>query len=309
MINFFIKTTLILLSFVNLASASEKLLITVNQYVNHTSLNSAYFGLIESLKSRGIIPNKAELVSSNAQGSISNSVQISKYHASLSPDFMVAIATPAVQTNVKAQKNKKSIVAFLAVTDPSAANLTSVKNIIGVSDNPPIDELIDIIASIFPNLKSIGIIFNPGEINSIKILEKLERVLSRLGIRIQKVSISNASNIKTAMNKLVSSVDLIYLPQDNLVASALDNISSIAKINKVLLISNDPALVQKGVGISLGSDYFLCGKKLGNMIADLIEGVEIQENIQNIENRELKINRDILKEFSIKVPDNLGEKI
>lgn len=301
-----VKFIFIFLSFIGPALANGKILITVNQYVNHIALDAAYDGLVESLKTREIIPNRAELITSNAQGSISNSVQISKYHASLSPDFMIAIATPAAQTNLKA-KNKNSKLAFVSVTDPSAANLTGAHNVIGVSDSPPIVELVDVVRKIFPDLKRVGIASNTGEINSVKISEKLEKVLSSFDIKVKKVSIANSSDIKTAMNKLVSSVDLIYLPQDNSVVSALDNIASIAKANKVPLIANDPTLVQRGVFLALGSNYFKSGKQIGNMIADLIEGIDIKENIQNTKIKELKINEDLAKEFSIKIPDSLGE--
>ena len=141
-----------------------------------------------------------------------------------------------------------------------------------------------------------------------KMSEKLKKVLSNFDIKVKKASIANSSDVKTAMNKLVSSVDLIYLPQDNSVVSALDNIARIAKKNKIPLIANDPTLLQRGVFLALGSNYFKSGRQLGNMIADLIEGVDIKENIQNTKIKELKINEDLAKEFSIKIPDNLGER-
>lgn len=307
MMNNLIKFIFIFLGLINSSFANEKVLITVNQYVNHIALDAAYDGLIDSLKARKIIPDKAEIVTSNAQGNISNSVQISKHHASLSPDFMVAIATPAAQTNLKA-KNKNSKLAFVAVTDPSAANLVGIENVIGVSDSPPISELVDIVRKIFPDIKTVGIISNSGEVNSVKMSENLEKALSIFNIKVKKASIANSSDIKTAMNKLVSSVDLIYLPQDNSVVSALDNIASIAKANKIPLIANDPTLVQRGVFVALGSNYFKSGKQLGNMIADLIDGISLKENIQNTETKELKINQVLAEEFGIKIPDNLGEE-
>lgn len=308
MMNNLIKFIFIFLSLTSPSLASEKkALITVNQYVNHIALDAAYDGLIDSLKARKIIPDKAEIVTSNAQGNISNSVQISKYHSSLSPDFMVAIATPSAQTNLKA-KNKNSKLAFVAVTDPSAANLVGIENVIGISDSPPIPELVDIVRKIFPDLKTVGIISNSGEVNSVRMSENLEKALSIFNIKVKKASIANSSDIKTAMNKLVSSVDLIYLPQDNSVVSALDNIASIAKANKIPLIANDPTLVQRGVFVALGSNYFKSGKQLGNMIADLMDGISIKENIQNTRTKELKVNHGLAKEFGIKIPDNLGEE-
>ena len=77
-------------------------------------------------------------------------------------------------------------------------------NVIGVSDSPPIAELVDVVMKIFPDLKTVGIISNAGEINSVKMSKKLEKVLSSFDIKVKKASIVNSSDVKTAMNKLVS---------------------------------------------------------------------------------------------------------
>ncbi len=148
---------------------------------------------------------------------------------------MVAIATPSAQTLMKA-KTDTSTLAFLAVSDPEAINLTNRADIIGVADNPPIEELIEKITQIFPDIKNIGVIFNYGEINSIKTVERLEKVLKDRNIILKKIAITNSNDIKNAFNKLIGEVNLIYIPQDNTVVSALASMVSMSKANKILLL-------------------------------------------------------------------------
>lgn len=290
----------------NLAFGEGKVLITVNQFVNHVALDSALDGVETALKDRQILPNVAEVLVSNAQGNVSNSVQISKYQASLEPKFMVAIATPAAQTSLKA-KGANSTLAFVAVSDPAAANLVGPENVIGVSDNPPILELLDITAKVFSELKNIGVIYNAGEVNSVKITKKLEELTKERGIKLHLASINSSGDIKLAMQKLIGKVDVIYLPLDNSVVSAIDGIVSISKSSKVPLICNDPVLVKHGVMIGLGANYFNSGVQLGNMIADLIEGKKLQQNIQQSKWMELKINREAAKYLNINFPNDLVE--
>ena len=294
----------VLLGFINSSFAEEKILITVNQFVSHVSLDAAYDGLNKALNERKVVPDRAELILGNAQGNISNSVQISKYHASFKPKFMIAIATPSAQANLKA-RGKGVALAFVAVTDPEAANLTGHNDIIGVVDNPPIEELIDLAMQVFRKLQIVGVISNPGEINSARITEKLEAILKSHNIKLKKVSITGSNDIKSAMNKLVGSVDLIYLPQDNSVVSALDSIASISRATQTPLIANDPTLEGRGVLLALGANYFKSGQHLGNMIADLIEGKELKQNIQDTGIKELKINKKLVEEFDIDIPKNL----
>ena len=301
---FFIVMIITILGFICPSIAEDKVTITVNQFVSHVALDAAYNGLVKSLEERDILPNKAGIIMANAQGNIGNSAQIAKHQASAKPEFMVAIATPSAQTLMKA-KTDTSTLAFLAVSDPEAINLTNRADIIGVADNPPIEELIEKITQIFPDIKNIGVIFNYGEINSIKTVERLEKALKDRNIILKKIAITNSNDIKNAFNKLIGEVNLIYIPQDNTVVSALASMVSMSKANKIPLIANDPTLVDQGVMMALGTNYFRSGEQLGNMIADLIEGKKLEKNIQNTNIKELKINDEVVKEFGIVIPENI----
>lgn len=285
---------------------SQKTTITVNQFVNHIALDSAYDGLKQSLSDQGYFPDKVKLIYGNAQGNISNSVMISKHHASLNPDIMVAIATPSMQTNLKAKVGieKDVVTAFLAVTDLSSLNIDNQQNLIGVTDNPPIDELFILATKIFTDLKMVGIVYNAGEINSVKIVSDLERTAANYGFMIKLATINSSNDIKGAIAKL-SEVDLIYLPQDNTVISALDNVVTLTKKAEIPLIANDPTLVERGVMLALGTNYYNSGQQLGNMIIDLIEGKEIKPAIQSSNVNELRINQEIIKMFNIQIPNNI----
>ncbi len=301
---FFIVMIITILGFICPSIAEDKVTITVNQFVSHVALDAAYNGLVKSLEERDILPNKVKIIMANAQDNIGNSAQIAKHQASAKPEFMVAIATPSAQTLMKA-KTDTSTLAFLAVSDPEAINLTNRADIIGVADNPPIEELIEKITQIFPDIKNIGVIFNYGEINSIKTVERLEKVLKDRNIILKKIAITNSNDIKNAFNKLIGEVNLIYIPQDNTVVSALASMVSMSKANKIPLIANDPTLVDQGVMMALGTNYFRSGEQLGNMIADLIEGKKLEKNIQNTNIKELKINDEVVKEFGIVIPENI----
>ena len=110
-------------------------------------------------------------------------------------------------------------------------------------------------------------------------IEKLELEAPKLDFEIKKIAVNNSSDIKMAMTKVADMSDIIYLPQDNTIISAVDSIVSIAKSTKKPLIANDPLLVEKGVFLALGTNYFKSGEKLGNLIADRIEGREVLEKI------------------------------
>jgi len=282
------------------ALESEKILITINQFVNHPALDAATDGIRNALKDRGFIPGKVEIKFDNAQGNMANAAQIAKHQAALQPAVMVAIATPSAQVTLKA-KNANSLLAFAAVTDPNAAGLAGT-NIIGVGDQPPIYDLLKVIKQTLPQAKTIGIIFNPGEVNSVKMTEEMNKLASADGFKIEKAIVNSSSNIKLAVQQLIPNVDLIYLPQDNLVVSSIDTIAKIALKAKVPVVANDSTLVRKGLLFALGSDYFQDGIKLGNMIADHLSGIKVTPNIQSAGAKTLKFNDKIAAELNIVIP-------
>lgn len=288
MIKYFIAICLSVMNVVSIM-ADDKILITINQFISHPALDQAKLGIEAALSSRNMLPNRINIKFDNAQGSVVNSAGIAKHQAAFLPKFMIAIATPALQSNLKAAK--ASTVGFIAVSNPEEIITSSTSDrVIGVKDQLPLDELINITAKVLPKIKNVGVIFNNSETNSIKGIESLEIAARKIGINVKKAVINSSTEAKSAALSLVESVDAIYLPLDNTVVSAVAAIMQTCFKANIPVIANDPSLTDSGVLIALGSDYFSNGKQLGNMIADIIEGKALTTNIQPPNNIELKIN-------------------
>jgi len=291
-----------LLSFSNSLLAADKILITINQFVSHPALDAAKNGIVQTLAKRKI--SNLSIQEDNAQGNISQSAQIAKHQASLKPRFMVAISTPSAQSNQKA-KQKGTALAFVAVTDPFAAGLSKDADTLGVTDAPPIEELVALFPKIFPQLKTVGIVYNPGEINSVKALERLQRAAEKYHFTVKIVPVNASANVKLAAQSLVGSIDILYLPQDNLVISALNTIIDVCKKAKIPVVGNDPSLVEKGLLLALGQDYFQSGVQLGTMIADTLEGKPVRPSIQSLQTQALTVNHVVVKALGITLPSDL----
>ena len=78
-------------------------------------------------------------------------------------------------------------VVFSAVTDPVAAKLVkswdaSGTNVTGVSDMSPLDKHLELIKKVVPNAKRVGVIYSPGEANSVAIVEALKKAAPAAGL-------------------------------------------------------------------------------------------------------------------------------
>jgi putative ABC transport system substrate-binding protein len=271
-------------------------IVTINQFADHPALNDASNGVKDALRKR--IPSVI-LDEQNAQGNPTQAFQIAKHQAASNPDAMVGIATPSAQSALKARKGDKVIVSFAAVTDPKAANLDNGVNLVGVTDRPPVEKLISLVVKIFPNKKRIGAIFNPGEINSINTVARLQKICDELGLTLVEAPVNSSSNIKMATQKLVEEVDIIYVPQDNMVVSSIDAVIQVTQnrdvpiVDNIPAISNDDSYIAKGIFMALGTNYYKSGLQLGNMLADQIESKSTKNNIQDADSEEMVINYEL----------------
>jgi len=141
------------------------------------------------------------------------------------PTVIVPISTPSAQAVVAATKDIP--VVFTAVTDPVGAELVKDAampggNVTGVSDLSPLADHLALIKEITPDAKTIGVIFKPGEANSVTLIEKLKELAGPAGYEVVEASATKTADVQQAARSLVGKVDVIYVPTDNTVVSALE---------------------------------------------------------------------------------------
>lgn len=103
--------------------------------------------------------------------------------------MLVGIATPSAQALVSATRTIP--VVFTAVTDPVGAKLVKSmkqpgKNVTGLSDLSPVAQHVELIQEILPQVKSIGVVFNPGEANAVTLVNLLKESAEAKGIKVWK---------------------------------------------------------------------------------------------------------------------------
>src|SRR5690606_35641234 len=129
----------------------------------------------------------------NAQADQATLTAIANQFAQDEKDLILAIATPAGQA--VAQVVTDAPVLFAAVTDPVAAELvesweTPGANVTGVSDMNPVDEQLELLLEIAPDIKSVGIVYSSGEINAEVQVAAAEEAAGELGLTIVKAAVS-----------------------------------------------------------------------------------------------------------------------
>lgn len=290
--------------------------IAITEIVDHPSLEQAKLGIIEELKEQGYETNKnLKIIEENAQGSIATATLIAKKFVSLKPDIIISISTPSTQAALKAGKEAGIPIVFSSVSDPVAAGLVKSLDapnsaVIGASDSAAITEELQLIETIVPKIKTLGVIYNAGEANSVKTIALLKSELKGKW-KVIESPVANSNMIAQAMTALVGKVDAIYLPSDNTVFSAMAKLVDISRKNHIPLFSSDPDSVAQGVLACYGYTQYLVGRTAGKLVVKLLHGEKIENlRITNPKQAVIAVNKNTAQELGIDIPSSiLGQNV
>ena len=290
------------------AAPAEMKTVAITAIVEHPALDAVRKGVIEELAAQGYKEGEnLKIDFQSAQGNTATAGQIAKKFAGDNPDVIVAIATPSAQSMVAATKTIP--VVFSAVTDPVAAKLVpsweaSKTNVTGLSDELPLQPQIDLMKKIVPNLKSVGYVYSPGEVNSTIVLDQLKAALDKDGITVAAAPAQRTTDVPTAARSLKGKADLIYTSLDNNVVSAYESLYKVAVENKLPLVASDTGSVERGAVAALGINYHDMGVATGKMVVRILKGEKAGDIApQRMEKLDLYVSKKHAAEQGITLSD------
>lgn len=259
-----------------MAITGDQKTIGITQIVEHPSLNAIREGIIEQLKKEGFVEGKnLTIIYENAQGNPTVAAQIAQKFASLALDVVIPISTPSAQTIV--HHIKTTPIVFAAITDPLAAKIVSSLdhpggNVTGVTDAPPLEEQLNFIITCIPQLKNLGVVYNPGEANSVAMVDALKVLAKKKNIKVITATASKSSDVKAAALSLVARVEAIFVGNDNTVISGLEPLVQVCLNTKKPLFVSDPDSVDRGALAAYAYDQRLMGEQVGTMVVRILKG-------------------------------------
>lgn len=292
-----------------------KLSIGIIQYVEHVALDAAREGFIAALKDNGYVDGENITIDlQNAQADQSNLSTISDRFVSNKVDLVLAIATPAAQSI--AGKTKDIPILATAVTDFTSAKLVNSDaapggNVSGTTDMNPIKEQIDLLVKLAPQAKTVGLIYTSSEDNSILQAKIAKEAIEKAGLKYTEVTVTNSNDVQQAAQSLVSQCDAIYVPTDNVVASAMPVVSGVTTQAKIPVICGESGMVDNGGLATLGINYKDLGYQTGLMAVKIFKGEAKPETmpIESAKGFDFAINGTVAKEIGLEIPADLKEYV
>lgn len=296
-----------------LSAAAQEVTVATTAIVEHPALDAARDGVRDELAAAGFVEGKnLRFLYESAQGNPATAAQIARKFVGESPDVIVPISTPSAQAVVSATKDIP--VVFTAVTDPVGAKLVGDPkmpggNVTGMSDLSPIGKHLDLIKEITPDAKKIGVPFNPGEANSVTLMELIKKEAPARGLTVVEAPATKSSEVLGAAQSLVGKADVIYVPTDNTIVSAFEAVVKVGVDNKVPVYAGDTDSVPRGAIAALGFNYYDIGRQTGKMVVRVLKG-EAPGSIpvEGVEITELYVNPGMARKMGVSIPEPLIAK-
>ena len=297
----------------NSNEVKEMYTIGINQLVQHDALDASREGFIEGLKEKGFEEGKnLKIDYQNAQGDIAIAKTVSDQFVTSKVDMIFAIATSSLQASYNATKDIPIV--FTAVTDPIGAGVaesweSSGTNVTGTSDMVSMEKQLSLLTTLVPYIKTLGVIYNSSEANSLAQVQELKKEAEKNAIDIKEISVTTVNEINQNLNAAIGSIDALYAPTDNTVASAYDLVGNICVNKNIPILCGEEAGVSKGGLCSIGIDYFKLGKEAGYKAAEILNGAKPEDiEISTLSDMSITINTEVAEKLNITIPEDINTK-
>ena len=295
----------------NKSSSNELIKIGIIQLVEHPALDQAHQGFVDGLKEAGYEEGKnIEFDYQNAQGEQANCITIAQKFLNDKSDLILAIATPAAQDAANLIKDIPILVT--AVTDPETAKLVEKNdapngNVSGTSNLTPVDEQMELLKKLVPNVKTVALMYNSSEQNSKFQIDMAKRKLDEMGISYIEATITNPNDIQQVVQSIIGKAEAIYIPTDNMLASGMANVIAVTEPAKIPVICGEVDMLKSGGLATYGISHYELGKLTSKQAVRILKGEAVPANmpIEYLQTPTLSINTNAAEKLGIIIPEDI----
>ncbi len=258
--------------------------IALVQHASLPALDDGIDGVLEALAARGFVDGeRLDVTRYNAQGDMTVANAIAAQVTSEGLDMIITSSTASLQTVANANRSRTAptVHIFGVSSDPYGAGVNISREdhldhppyMAGLGSLPPVRELFELLRSINPALRRVGLVWNPAEANS----EAATRLARDAAVEFGMELVEGNAESSTAAGEVAQAVlsrgvDVLWVSPDVTVYTAVDVLIQAGRRAGVPVVTSLPGSVSRGAFLDLGARYADIGYVQGLLAADVLEG-------------------------------------
>lgn len=228
-------------------------------------------------------------------------------------DLLAPITTP-MSIETLSQAAGRVPVVFLGVTDPVGAELVnSLENpekCSGVSDNPPMDGVVELVRLYLPQAKSIGVPYDPKDQPGVTTAKRTAAAGEAGGLRVVLLPVASESELRAAVRGLSAQVDALVIGMDNLMMKNAGIVSRTAMEQGKPVFAADDKSVEMGAAAGVGVDYADVGRLGGDIAVKVLKEHQPVGRIpvEMLKTGQVFFNEQTANSLNLQIPKDTQER-
>lgn len=290
------------------AFAEESYRIGICQLVQHEALDNAAMGFKAALTE--LLGDRVSFNEQNASGDVTTCVAIASAFIAEDVDLILANSTQALQAAYASTGDIPIL--GVSVTDYAAAldmdewtGVTGV-NVSGTSDLAPLADQAELLRSLYPEAKEVGLLYCSAEANSIYQVAIMTGQLTAMGYRCTPFAFTDTNDVFSVAQAACAASDVIFVPTDNTVAICKDVIRNAVEMEMTPIIGGDEGLCSGCCVATLAINYYDLGYATGEMAYEiLVNGADVSTMpIQFVPSFAKVYNPEICDLLDLEIPED-----
>jgi putative tryptophan/tyrosine transport system substrate-binding protein len=284
------------------------------QMVDAPPPNAVRKGFEAALAKAGYTPGQSvNFIQKDAAGELPNTTLVMKKFVADKVEMVFAIGTPPLQAAMKTVPETTPVV-FAYCSNPWGAGAGTPPggvgqhkpNVVGTIGTNPMDKELDLARTIAPNLKTVGVIYNPGEPNSEYEAKILRQEAEKRGISVIEQSVANSGEVLQAAQALAGkNIDAFVKIGDYATIQGFGSIAKVGLEKKIPVYSVDADDIKlPGCLATIGWAYFDDGYAAGELAVRVLKGESPKTMaFEPLTKTEMGVNLVTAKAIGVTVPE------
>ena len=145
----------------------------------------------------------------------------------------------------------------------------------GTTDMNPVADQIKLLKELFPDTKTVGVLYTSSEDNSIVQAQMAKEAIEAQGMVYTEATVASSNDVQQATQSIVGSCDALYIPTDNVFASSMAVVYEVATGAKKPIICGEAGMAMSGGLATLGINYYDLGYQTGLMALRVLAGEDV----------------------------------
>jgi putative ABC transport system substrate-binding protein len=232
-------------------------------------------------------------------------------------DYALIYSLGTQSTQEIFNKTKTKPILFGAVTDPVKAGFFKddlkqpLGNITGTQDLWPYPAQFELIKTLLPNIKRIGVVYNSSEINSQVSVAYIKAECQKRSIELEQRTVTAESEIQPAVAALLTqNIELFFIPADNTAQTSSPTIIALCQQKKIPVFTGISGIVESGALATVGTNYYELGKVNARQAVEVLRhGKQAKDlPVAIAEKGDTYINLKVAQSLGITVPEDTLKK-